>query len=55
MEIFLWDGRRVPLLEGRKCEEQKSFPRAGRWSFYMDDEERNVEVWDVRAIFGRGS
>ena len=55
MEISLWDGRRVPLWEGWKCEEHKSFPRVGRWSFYIEDEEIIVEVWDVRVIFGRGS
>ena len=55
MEIFLWDGRRVPLWEGWKCEEQESFPRAGRWPFHIEDGEKIIEVWDMGVIFGKGS
>ena len=55
MEIILGDGMRVPLWEGYKCEEQESFPRAGRWPFYIEDGERIIEVWDMGVIFGKGS
>ena len=33
------DGRQVPILEGEKCEEQETFPRAVRCSFYIEDGE----------------
>ena len=55
MEILLGDGMQVPIWEGQKCEEQESFPKAGGWSFYVENGERIMEVWDIGIIVGRGS
>ena len=55
MEIILWDGMKVPIWEGQKCEEQESFPKAGGWPLYGENGERSMKVWDMGFMFGRGS